>query len=299
MTTNDTAKDFGRYLQSCRKARGISLGVVSHQTKITVENLQRIENEHLDQLPSPVFVKGFIKSFAHAVEADPDEAILRLQNRIDASVCVTAVCDQKPAGSFAWRHLTVAVMLFVGLIGATLYLAKWMHQPLSAPPQVDAAPSATPIAVKAPEQQANGQAEQQQGPMDNAENTQSPPLAVGEASPPTGKNVDISKTPPPANDEPEAVQAALQPTDMAVPAEVPADNLELHIAAIETTWLKVVPDDKMPREFLLQTDQNVTLVADRHFKLTIGNAGGIRLMLNDQPVQIAGTTGQVVSLQLP
>jgi hypothetical protein len=33
--------------------------------------------------------------------------------------------------------------------------------------------------------------------------------------------------------------------------------------------------------------------------LLIGNAGGILLALNDQPVSVPGRSGQVVTLQLP
>lgn len=296
MATNGAAKDFGRYLQSCRKARGISLGVVSHQTKITLENLRWIESERLDQLPSSVFVKGFIKTFAHVVEADPAEAILRFENRLNATACVTAVCEQKPAVSFAWKHLAVALVLFAGLIGATLYMAKWMmHKPSPAPVQAAAAPSATPETVLASE----GRTDKQQTPMEKVQQTVSTPMAAGEELPPSGKKVEVEKPPLPVNQVGEVDKALFDSAQMAAPAVTPADTLELHIAAIETTWLKVVPDDKMPREFLLQTDQDVTLVADRIFNLTIGNAGGIRLMLNDQPVKVAGTTGQVVSLQLP
>ena len=49
---------FGRYLQSMRLAKKISLEKVSSETRIAVSNLQLIEKEDLEALPDEVFVKG-------------------------------------------------------------------------------------------------------------------------------------------------------------------------------------------------------------------------------------------------
>jgi hypothetical protein len=35
------------------------------------------------------------------------------------------------------------------------------------------------------------------------------------------------------------------------------------------------------------------------FNLLIGNAGGVELKLNGQPVEVFGKSGQVVNIQLP
>ena len=51
MTTENTPRDFGHYLQSCRRAKGISLEDVSRITRITVSVLNNIESEDSARLP--------------------------------------------------------------------------------------------------------------------------------------------------------------------------------------------------------------------------------------------------------
>lgn len=73
----------------------------------------------------------------------------------------------------------------------------------------------------------------------------------------------------------------------------------LEVVAAEKTWLKVIIDDRGPKEYSLKPGERLELEASSGFNLLIGNAGGVHLKLNDVPVEVAGTKGQVVSLQLP
>jgi hypothetical protein len=94
------------------------------------------------------------------------------------------------------------------------------------------------------------------------------------------------------------------PADAAV--EAPADaaaepqpTLTLLIHAFEPTWLTVGADDDPVVEMSLKPDEVVRFKASDHFKLFIGNAGGIFLTLNDQYIGVPGDSGQVLNLRLP
>jgi len=50
---------------------------------------------------------------------------------------------------------------------------------------------------------------------------------------------------------------------------------------------------------LLKSGDKIALNAKSHYNILIGNAGGVQLNLNGQPVQIPGRMGQVVNLTLP
>ena len=65
------------------------------------------------------------------------------------------------------------------------------------------------------------------------------------------------------------------------------------------TWLQVVIDEKQEFEYLLYPNENHTWRAMSGFRLHIGNAAGLRLYLNDQPLKPLGESGEVVHLQLP
>jgi cytoskeleton protein RodZ len=71
------AMSFGRYLKALRLEKGVSIESVAKETRVNLTTLQRIEAEDHDRLPDAVFVKGFIRSYALFVDANPDELAQR------------------------------------------------------------------------------------------------------------------------------------------------------------------------------------------------------------------------------
>jgi hypothetical protein len=71
------------------------------------------------------------------------------------------------------------------------------------------------------------------------------------------------------------------------------------VSATENTWLKVVTDQGIPAEYNLKAGEHLKLEARSTFNLLIGNAGGVKLNLNNKPVNVPGKRGEVVNLQLP
>ena len=65
------------------------------------------------------------------------------------------------------------------------------------------------------------------------------------------------------------------------------------------TWLHLIIDGSQELEYLLDPDEQYTWRARTGFNLHIGNAAGLRLYLNDQPLKALGESGEVVLLQLP
>ena len=77
------------------------------------------------------------------------------------------------------------------------------------------------------------------------------------------------------------------------------EALSLVVEAIDHTWMKVIIDDRSPKEYSLKPPDRLALEATAGFKLLIGNGAGVRLLLNGESVTISGKTGEVVSLKLP
>jgi len=71
------------------------------------------------------------------------------------------------------------------------------------------------------------------------------------------------------------------------------------VIAVEDTWLKVIMDEKGSTEYSLNSGDQIELEAAAGFSLLIGNAGGLKITLNDQPVAIPGKSGEVVTIELP
>lgn len=72
------------------------------------------------------------------------------------------------------------------------------------------------------------------------------------------------------------------------------DSLELKIVATDTVWFSVVIDSSQAKEFLMLPNTSLFLKARDNFNLTIGNAGGIKFVLNGHKFGPIGRSGAVV-----
>lgn len=81
--------------------------------------------------------------------------------------------------------------------------------------------------------------------------------------------------------------------------EKEAAKLKLRVVALEHTWLKIIVDDQNVRSYDLKPEDRLELEGTDHFNLMIGDANGLQIFFNDEPVKIFGSSGQVVNLKLP
>lgn len=72
-----TAPSPGRYIREQRQRRGLSVEQLSVATKIPRASLELLEADRFEELPGPVFVKGFLRCSARALGLDPD-AVMEL-----------------------------------------------------------------------------------------------------------------------------------------------------------------------------------------------------------------------------
>jgi cytoskeleton protein RodZ len=93
------------------------------------------------------------------------------------------------------------------------------------------------------------------------------------------------------------------PPAAAAPAIAQAGVPEMHrlvVKAVEPTWIRVQIDDARVVEELLAAGAQREWTSDRRFVLTIGNAGGIQIVLNGRALPSLGARGAVIHrLSLP
>jgi len=77
------------------------------------------------------------------------------------------------------------------------------------------------------------------------------------------------------------------------------ETFKLQVIAVELTWLKVIVDGQSARSYDLKPGDRLELEGNHSFNLMIGNATGLQIFLNERPVKIFGSSGQVVSLKIP
>ena len=84
-----------------------------------------------------------------------------------------------------------------------------------------------------------------------------------------------------------------------LPAAKTQGKLKLQVIAVEQTWLKVIVDGQNARSYDLKPEDRLELEGTNNFNLMVGNATGLQIFLNERPVKIFGSSGQVVSLKIP
>ena len=115
----------GTTLRQRRETKRQTLAEVSRVTRIPVATLESIEQDHFDDLPGEVFVKGFLKSYAQTLGLLPEDIVARyIASRRVAMVTPLPVASPVHAAREGQgRRFGVAIALVLLLILFTLALS--------------------------------------------------------------------------------------------------------------------------------------------------------------------------------
>ena len=61
----------GAQLRAYREAAQLTVDDVAHHLKLARRQVLAIENDEVDALPGPTFVRGFIRNYARLLRVDP------------------------------------------------------------------------------------------------------------------------------------------------------------------------------------------------------------------------------------
>jgi transcriptional regulator with XRE-family HTH domain len=257
-------ESLGRYFQECRMQRGMSLDEVSARTRIRLQALQALERDDYPSLPVEVTVKGFVRAYARCLGLDEQDVSARYQ-RFAAEYFRSA----QPEDQIRRVEHTVAPEPFwkrhLTLAGLTLAAVTVVISVVVA--LMPSAPPDQPNAISAPGRLVPPVVSPPAEPIDSAP-----------AVPPTPSTPSVAPPAPPVSPDPAQV---------------------LTIAASEPSWVQVMIDGGQPKEAILQPGERITWAAEREFRLTVGNAGGVSVALNGEPVGPLGPSGRVRTLVLP
>ena len=273
----DGAPSAGAQLRALREAAQLTLDDVAHQLKLARRQVVAIENDDLDALPGPTFVRGFIRNYARLLRVDA-EALLQ-GSKLVAPAAAAPIQQLAPtmgelpldngAGP-AWVRWLIPVALILVLVAGVAY-----YEFTVVPASGKKARKETVGAVIAP-----------------------PATSSEDAAPPNSAPAADPASPPPA--EP-AARAATQPVSVAqansasaAPAAaadqgVASGRLDFEFA--RPSWVEV---RDARGEILLQrtlaAGDRQTLTGKLPLALRIGNASVVRLQFDGNPVDLAPHT---------
>jgi cytoskeletal protein RodZ len=80
---------------------------------------------------------------------------------------------------------------------------------------------------------------------------------------------------------------------------LPESHHTLDVTAEETTWLRVEMAEGITEEVLMKPGETKKWTSPGGFNLRVGNAGGVRIVLNNRDIGVPGAKGRVMNLRLP
>lgn len=275
--------EIGATLRKARQDIGATLDDVEYETKIRKRYLDALEREDYGDLPSAVYARGFLKTYANYLGLDGEELSQQLKERWD-SVQERQRQQSSPkaerfgrgrsrssAGTIANRRRRISPLAMLGYAFALLLLAAavgglyWIGQNSRSAPGASDNQSEQPLAD-------NGRPSNSGGTTDSESSTDQGPQngAVSQPEDGAGQTAPAETPPPP----PEAIRITV------TVAQVPA-------------WLNVQADGNVVYEQVAQPGFSQTFEAGQQVAVWTGNAGAVRLEINGQDYGALGAPGEV------
>mgnify|MGYP001812439169 CR=1 FL=1 len=119
-----SAKSIGRVLKQEREERRLSIEELSSTTRIPRKTLERLEEDRFEDLPSGVFVRGFIKAYASAVQIDADEVLARFDEQRPETAVPPPLASVESSRSHRAILIALATAALFVIIVATFALVR-------------------------------------------------------------------------------------------------------------------------------------------------------------------------------
>ncbi|MCC7438333.1 MAG: DUF4115 domain-containing protein [Armatimonadetes bacterium] len=263
----------GQQLREAREAQGMSIGDVSRRTYIQPKFLQAIEEENIAAIPNPQR-RFFVRDYARTVGVDPDALLALLPDTPPPTPVAIAPesrtpirfdsADTERRGKFP----KFKPMAFGEQRRRNTNMANW----------VIAAALGLLIGV-------GGYLAWSSGLFGGGKPTQ-----------------QAEQQPPPASDADSPAQIINSPEASATPVSEsswqPGDSMTLVGRATARVWFDVVSDGQRSSTGTLDSGVVKTWRALKTFKVSLGNAGGLHLTLNDQSIGTLGPLRTAVRNQI-
>ena len=264
----------GRLLAREREAQSLSVADVARQLKLSACQIEALEAGHYQKLPGTVFVRGFIRNYARLLRLNPEALLLAAGNSLPQAAPRAEVAPSRDipfptSGSHNWRKYAIATAVVL-VAALSVYEFYWneseatvVTQPVAMTPKLPAHAVTQPAQVEA------GTAT----PAAGGAPAVGPVVAAGAtAAPDTAKD---------------APSAALRDYDkLPKPGE-----RQVRMKFERESWVEI--RDRNEKIIFSQlnrpgTEQSVS--GRPPLALVIGNAHGVKMVYDDQPVDLVRHT---------
>ena len=288
-----TITGIGSLFRGEREKMGLNHAQISEVTRLRPYILEALENEDWESLPSSVFVKGFIRSYARALELE-EGMVMELYQKVSPFRPEPPRPLIAPVKSRKKTFIFLVILLVI--MGSGYYLIQEAPVREMTVTRSDTDLSSGDNRVEVEEVQAPPQTEQlildkKQEPVPSEDDQDNPGLPGKEALEEAGSSSLQAQE--------LMLESLLTPEARDIDPEVQAGDMTLKAEVTERTWVRIFVDQQDPKEYIFRPGTRPEWKAREGFELLIGNARGIVFEFNGEKIDDLGDQGQVVRLKIP
>lgn len=262
----------GQRFRAAREARGLSLPEVAEQVRIRAVYLAAIEDEDWNAIGAPVYIRGFLRTYARFLGLDAEEMVAEFNlGEGERGAIVPArgdIADIERAGGR--RGLQLSPLIWIASLVAIVLVAFVVYNELTLPKHPGAVGFlATPMPAT---------------PMPTMPTATASLPAASPTAMASGSSLP-STSPSPA--------ASTAPGLAALPSPSPGQPEALALRLTGLCWLRVSADGKVVVEGTFPAGTTRTFTG-RSVTVLVGNAGAADLVLDGKDIGTMGGPGQVV-----
>jgi len=316
----------GRILAAARTERGMSVSEVAQRLKFSLRHIEALEADRYDALPSGPFVRGMIRTYAKLLGVDPARLLQDVPQPGGASepamqprdMSVPFPQDSRP-GSRAYLLLSMLIIVAVVVVLAEWFIRsqRGASEDAALPPQVEVsaakvdAPETPTLETSAPVSVEPAVIREQSGADAIASQPAHDPTMVppSTSSSPSPSQPDTGSSPPALAAEGQAKPgaAATEPkpagADQApapAVAAVTPGRARLTLTFELESWVEIKDaNGQIILSAINPAGTERQVVGTPPLALVIGNASGVRLSYNGDPVALTpNRTSDVARLTL-
>lgn len=326
-------KEIGEALKKERERQGLTLEDVFHKIKISPSSLKYIEEGRIDELPHPVYTKGFIKNYAHLLGLDAEELGRLFSQNLSAEEDLLEEEKQDiPLKTNGTNKLwivssVVLTVVFLCILGWLIYDVFIKSDFISNSSETKKSGSIANTSLNiSSTREANFQG------LEDSENNKEgniaqnqkkkEPLAEQNETQKVEEDTDLGKSKQQKlvseskknmrqfaeetskNAVSNASMSSAESRDQQVEREEEEDVLTesnrhvLEISASEACWLSA-DIDKRGKDLYLRPGESITFHFQNKLDLKLGNAGGVSLEYDGRPYSLKAESGEVKTLNFP
>lgn len=291
---NHQRQSTGNQLRSARLAKGMSAEEVSRQLRLSVQQINAIEQDAYEKLPGRTFLRGFVRNYANLLQLDPAPLLATLpesaplvpvpENKPLRTKQISFSSERKKSRSYS---LPVVAIITILMVSAYFILGKQNLQ------RSQNEESAT---AQQPEKSATGNMTKElqlPPPLPVTANNPAEP-ASGQQSVPV--KTDSGSVEVPLNLKPAIAAAESKPAEQTretIPLSDDPTVGHLQFKFSADSWIRVVDGAGVNLiEQIKRAGSEHMVSGKKPFAIILGNAAGVNLTYNDKEIDISSYKNQ-------